>query len=128
MIISEQLTGVKSQWSETFKGARTTPLASARNFIKENIDILAQYIKDITGIVEAKDVDNIKAGEGKVIESGGEKIAAYRDPQNGLHLCSAVCTHMDCIVAFNKAERSWGCLCHGSRFTVDGEVIEGPGN
>jgi glycine/D-amino acid oxidase-like deaminating enzyme/nitrite reductase/ring-hydroxylating ferredoxin subunit len=126
MIISDDLSGVENPWGDTFKGARTTPLASAANFIKENIDVLAQYLKDIPGIVEAKDAEDIRPGEGKVIQSGGEKIAAYRDHHNKLHLCSAVCTHMDCIVAFNEAERSWDCPCHGSRFTIEGEVIEGP--
>ncbi len=27
--------------------------------------------------------------------------------------------------AFNAAERSWDCPCHGSRFAVDGSVLEG---
>jgi Rieske Fe-S protein len=29
-------------------------------------------------------------------------------------------------VRFNAAERSWDCPCHGSRFDVDGAVLEGP--
>jgi Rieske Fe-S protein len=27
---------------------------------------------------------------------------------------------------WNSAERSWDCPCHGSRFTYDGDIIEGP--
>lgn len=126
MIISDQILGVNNPWSETFKAARTTPIASAGKFIKENIDVLGQYLKDIPGNVDAKDVDEIKPGEGKVVQINGEKVAAYRNEQNQMYLCSAVCTHMECIVAFNAAERSWDCPCHGSRFTVEGEVIEGP--
>ncbi|MCE0447791.1 Rieske 2Fe-2S domain-containing protein [Streptomyces tricolor] len=39
---------------------------------------------------------------------------------------SARCTHLGCLVSFNRAERAWECPCHGSRFAVDGSVIQGP--
>jgi Rieske Fe-S protein len=55
-----------------------------------------------------------------------KKVAAYRDPQGKVTLCSAVCTHMKCIVGWNAAERTWDCPCHGSRFQPDGSVISGP--
>jgi nitrite reductase/ring-hydroxylating ferredoxin subunit len=42
------------------------------------------------------------------------------------HRVSAVCTHLGGIVRWNDAERSWDCPLHGSRFDVDGEVLEGP--
>ena len=52
--------------------------------------------------------------------------AVFRDDDGKLHERSARCTHLGCIVRFNDAERSWDCPCHGSRFGVDGEVLEGP--
>ena len=43
-----------------------------------------------------------------------------------LHELSAVCPHMGCVVSFDAAEKTWDCPCHGSRFDVDGEVLNGP--
>ncbi|MGH3661398.1 MAG: Rieske 2Fe-2S domain-containing protein, partial [Micromonosporaceae bacterium] len=31
-----------------------------------------------------------------------------------------------CTVGFNDAERTWDCPCHGSRYAVDGAVLNGP--
>ena len=58
-----------------------------------------------------------------------EKIAAYKDSNNKLHLYSAVCTHLGCTVVWNNSEKSFDCPCHGSRFSaITGEVINGPAN
>jgi Rieske Fe-S protein len=43
-----------------------------------------------------------------------------------LRVLSARCTHLGCIVGFNRAESTWECPCHGSRFDVDGSVLSGP--
>jgi Rieske Fe-S protein len=61
-----------------------------------------------------------------VVEADNSKLAVYRDESGQVHCVSAVCTHMGCIVDWNNAEKSWDCPCHGSRFEISGEVIEGP--
>ena len=33
---------------------------------------------------------------------------------------------MKCSLVFNKEEKTWDCPCHGSRFDLDGNIIEGP--
>jgi nitrite reductase/ring-hydroxylating ferredoxin subunit len=38
----------------------------------------------------------------------------------------AICTHLGGTLRWNDVERSWDCPLHGSRFTEDGDVIEGP--
>ncbi len=61
-----------------------------------------------------------------MVDIEGAKLAVYRDDADHLHILSSVCTHLKCIVHWNRAERSWDCPCHGSRFNYNGEVIEGP--
>jgi glycine/D-amino acid oxidase-like deaminating enzyme/nitrite reductase/ring-hydroxylating ferredoxin subunit len=39
---------------------------------------------------------------------------------------SLVCPHMGGTLAWNDAERSWDCPLHGSRFSPDGTLLEGP--
>jgi Rieske Fe-S protein len=61
-----------------------------------------------------------------VLDRDGAKIAVYRDSDGALAMRSAVCTHLKCTVAWNNAEHTWDCPCHGSRFTPEGAVISGP--
>ena len=38
------------------------------------------------------------------------------------------CPHLGCALKWNKAEHSWDCPCHGSRFSEDGKVLDNPAN
>lgn len=71
-------------------------------------------------------VDELAAGEGRIMKVDGHKVAAYRDAAGNLTLLSPVCTHLKCIVHWNRADRTWDCPCHGSRFHPTGEVVSGP--
>lgn len=126
MIISDAILGKENQWAKIYDPKRFTPVASAPNFIKENVDVAVHLVKDYLFKKNANELEEIKAGEGKTIKLNGERLAAYRNEQGQLHVVSAVCTHMGCVVHWNNAEQSWDCPCHGSRFSVDGEVLEGP--
>jgi glycine/D-amino acid oxidase-like deaminating enzyme/nitrite reductase/ring-hydroxylating ferredoxin subunit len=127
MILSDHIMGRDNEWSKVYDSQRHNPGKAAKDFIAENANVMMQYIKDLPGLnIDAKEFADIKTGEGKLIKLDGEKYAAYRDNEDKLHVVSAVCTHMKCIVHWNSAEKSWDCPCHGSRFTVSGQVIEGP--
>lgn len=60
------------------------------------------------------------------MDIGGEKLAVYRDERGEARAVSAKCTHMGCTVGWNPAEATWDCPCHGSRYSPDGRVINGP--
>ena len=36
------------------------------------------------------------------------------------------CPHLGCALKWNSQEHTWDCLCHGSRFTEDGKLIDNP--
>lgn len=126
MIICEAIVGKENQWATIYDPKRFTPVASAPEFIKENLDVAAHLVKDYLFYGDIDELKEIPAGEGKTVKINGKKLAAYRDEKGELHVVSSVCTHLGCIVHWNNGEKSWDCPCHGSRFSVDGKVLEGP--
>lgn len=60
----------------------------------------------------------------KVID--GKKYNVYKDKFGCEHIVERKCPHLKCNLIFNEKSLSWDCPCHGSRFDIDGNVIEGP--
>ncbi|HEX7633705.1 MAG TPA: FAD-dependent oxidoreductase [Noviherbaspirillum sp.] len=125
-MLAEQIAGRHTEFDSLYSPHRFTPVKSAGKFLKENLNVAGYYVKDYLKGGEARQLDEVRVGEGRVIEIGGDKLAVYRDDANQLHAVSPVCTHLKCIVHWNRAERTWDCPCHGSRFSYDGDVLEGP--
>jgi Rieske Fe-S protein len=99
---------------------------SLPRLVKENAQVAARFVGDHLRHAERRPLGDLKPGEGAIVEHEGKQVAAARDEDGTLHAVSARCTHLGCLVAWNNAERSWDCPCHGSRFGVDGTVLEGP--
>jgi Rieske Fe-S protein len=99
--------------------------ASALSFIDENARVGFHFFADRLRLPARRAVDDLEDGDGAVVRIDGRAVAVSRQ---GDRLCavSPVCTHLGCHVAWNRAERSWDCPCHGSRFDAQGSVIHGP--
>lgn len=126
MIFDDLFHGRDNEWAKIYAADRFTPLKSAKTFVKENTNVAKQYLKNLPGTADASAFSEVASGEGKIVEVDDEKLAVYRDEQGEVHCVSAICTHLACVVDWNRAEKSWDCPCHGSRFEVSGNVIEGP--
>jgi glycine/D-amino acid oxidase-like deaminating enzyme/nitrite reductase/ring-hydroxylating ferredoxin subunit len=126
ILLPSLIDGKGHRWESVFDPKRfTTHGSELLQFAKENVDVAAQFADYVTP-GQVADVSEIPRGEGRVIRRGLQKVAAYRDEAGKLHECSAVCTHVRCIVDWNTAEKSWDCPCHGSRFDPYGKVLNGP--
>lgn len=124
MVIRDLIIEGKSPWQEVYNPSRHTLAASAKNFVVENLNVADMLIEGKISPLP-KDVD-IKPGEAKVFEMDGKRTGAYRDENNKLHVVDTTCSHMGCELSWNSAEKTWDCPCHGSRFSYDGDVVEGP--
>ncbi len=114
--------------AELFDAGRIKPITAAKSFITENFDFPKFFFRDRMRPTKTESTEEIERGEGKLIQMEGsdERVAVYRDDDGRLHPVSSVCPHLGCTVHFNYAERSWDCPCHGSRFSTEGEVLNGP--
>lgn len=124
VILRDLIVHGKSPYQDAYNPSLKTIAASAKEFVKENLNVAKELILGkVTTLSEDYDLKN---GEANIINALGERTGAYRDEQGKLHLVNTTCTHMGCELQWNSAETSWDCPCHGSRFNYDGEVIEGP--
>ena len=126
MLLRDHITGRPNPWSGLFRATRLHPLASARAVAVHNLDVGLRFAGDRLLTARPPPAPELAPGEAGLRELEGEKVAAYRDEHGRLQAVSGRCTHLGCLVAWNAAERTWDCPCHGSRYTYDGKVIQGP--
>lgn len=126
-LLSGLITGQPPEWATLYDPRRLNPLREAMSLMKLQAKVGGHFVADRLRS-EAQSLGDIAPGTGAVLRLGETRCAVYRDESHALHAVSATCTHLGCIVRFNDAERAWECPCHGSRFGVDGSVLQGPAN
>lgn len=124
MIIKDIINENENPWIKMYSPSRIT-LKSTGDYLHEVGNMVSQYADWFTA-EDIKEASELKPGEGAIISSGMKKIAAFRDEQNSLHTCTAVCPHLGAILQWNADEKTFDCPMHGSRFTTEGKVINGP--
>ena len=68
----------------------------------------------------------VKEGEAKFIQYAGSVAVLVRKQGGELVALSAVCTHLGCIVQWQKERQGFLCPCHGGQFSAEGAVLAGP--
>jgi glycine/D-amino acid oxidase-like deaminating enzyme/nitrite reductase/ring-hydroxylating ferredoxin subunit len=122
----DRVLGRENPWQDLFDVGRKQIRGATWKYLKENLDYPYYLVRDRFAGAEAASTREIKRGDGKVIKLDGKQVACSRDAKGKLSHLSAVCTHLGCLVHWNKAEETWDCPCHGSRFRRTGEVLAGP--
>ncbi len=71
-------------------------------------------------------LDQLPPGHGAIVSWKGKKAGAYKEENGKVHLVNPRCPHLGCQLSWNPAEKTWDCPCHGSRFDMDGCLIDNP--
>lgn len=123
-ILTDKVLGKTNPWEEVYNPSRHFTATAYKKLFTENFDVAKEYVM---GKIKRGDSNiDLKPGEGKVVRIDNDKYGAYKDEKGNLHIVDITCTHVGCELRWNDAEKSWDCPCHGSRFTYDGEILEGP--
>jgi glycine/D-amino acid oxidase-like deaminating enzyme/nitrite reductase/ring-hydroxylating ferredoxin subunit len=125
MVISDLIEGRANPYAPLYDPARKN-VRAAGTYLEENANFVGHMIKDWASGAEVRDRAEIPCDQGAILRHGIAPVAVYRDAGGQLHELSAVCTHLGCVVQWNSGEKSWDCPCHGSRFGIDGAVLNGP--
>jgi nitrite reductase/ring-hydroxylating ferredoxin subunit len=125
MILADRINGRDNSWAAAFSPTRLSA-RSLPEVASAGVRFSGHLVGDRLRLPERVPAHDIPAGAARVLPDGLGKKGVYCDDAGTLHAVSLRCTHQGCLVHFNAAERSWDCPCHGSRFDVDGAVLEGP--
>ncbi|MEU6254494.1 FAD-dependent oxidoreductase [Streptomyces sp. NPDC047043] len=126
-LLTDLISGRKCRWSGLYDPRRLgTVIREAPAFLRHQAQVARHFVGDRLPSVPSVSVDDIARGDGAVVLAGGHHCAVHRDEDGELHAVAARCSHLGCLVAFNRTERTWECPCHGSRFDPDGNVLQGP--
>ncbi|MCM2317321.1 MAG: ubiquinol-cytochrome c reductase iron-sulfur subunit [Thermoanaerobaculia bacterium] len=81
-----------------------------------------------TDQVEAGTVNDVEFREKafKIVRFGAEPVIVVRGADELFVAYSATCTHLDCIVGFQKEENRLWCNCHGGAYDLQGRNVAGP--
>ncbi|QNE13542.1 FAD-dependent oxidoreductase [Pseudarthrobacter sp. NBSH8] len=138
--ISADILGGRLRWANTIHHRVTSP-GGGLTAVALNAGAAARLTTDWGKLAVGKSgaeaaesgVSTIPPTGGPVPADGGAKVyrdgarpAAVSTVDGTMCRLSAVCTHLGGIVHWNDNELTWDCPLHGSRFSPDGELLEGP--
>ena len=91
---------------------------------------LVRFLAPPSGKAKSKQItlkkSELPVGEAKEIPVGGVPAILINRPGKGFIAFSRVCSHLGCLVDYNKTQNNIFCPCHGAIFDLEGNVVSGP--
>ena len=76
--------------------------------------------------VLAGKVNDLAANTGKIFKFGSKPGILIKTASGDIKAFSASCTHLDCIVQYDGAQKAITCACHNGKYDLTGKNISGP--
>lgn len=124
MLISDLIIAKENRWQKIYDPGRIS-LKATGDFLQEVGNMAAQYA-DYLKAGDIKSQKELGNDEGAIMNIGLHKVAVYKNAGGAIHAYTAICPHLHCVLQWNNGEKTFDCPCHGSRFTNEGVVINGP--
>ncbi len=124
LLLHDLLLEKENPWEELFNPQRKNLSAQLKNLIFFNAKVAFELLKGKLKLGD--ELDALNHGQAMVISTDEGKYGVYKDHEGELFVVDITCPHLGCELNFNRAECTWDCPCHGSRFSYKGEIISGP--
>ena len=121
-ILTDTILEKENRYADLFHPSRFKGFG---NMVKDNLDVAKHLLEGKLEFI-VKTPNDLAHDEGDIVIVNGKRVGCYRDYDGELHLVDSTCTHMGCEVNWNSGDRTWDCPCHGSRYSIKGEVLNGP--
>lgn len=125
-ILTDLILDVPNEYAAHFAAGRIGDVKAVTELIKTNASTAVEWTRGRLQRLSLPEVTELERGQAAIVSVDDSAVAVYRSPSGDLHGVSPTCTHLGCGVAWNDAENTWDCPCHGSRFDVEGRVLTGP--
>ena len=131
LLLRDLIEGQPQPWSRIYDPRRVHPALEAKTLLTSGVRSVAGLAGNAGARVKAKlqraaSVEDLAPGQAGIVSDSAGEWATYVDEEGAVHSVSPTCTHLGCLVSFSHAEKAWECPCHGSRFGLDGAVLQGP--
>jgi glycine/D-amino acid oxidase-like deaminating enzyme/nitrite reductase/ring-hydroxylating ferredoxin subunit len=125
-ILSDLILERENPYAAVFAPSRLGGPTAIGRTVRDNLKVGWYLVGDFLGRLSAPPLADLAPGEAGLVDFADKTVAAYRHPSGEVTMVSPTCTHLGCTVHWNDAEDTWDCPCHGSRYAIDGSVINGP--
>lgn len=77
-------------------------------------------------VVKVGPESSLLPGQAQLVRHGREPIFVVRTAVGELIGVAAVCTHLHCVLDFDRSQNRLACPCHEGAFDLNGNVLGGP--